>query len=68
LSGAGTVTVRVLPENAGNILIEVEDSGKGIEPEILKQLMQEGATFGKPDTNHGLASMGHALPSNPGAD
>ncbi|MBI2344241.1 MAG: HAMP domain-containing histidine kinase [Deltaproteobacteria bacterium] len=46
IEGAGTVSVRLCPcgEQVG---IEVQDTGKGIPPEILAQLTQRGVTFGK---------------------
>lgn len=46
LDGAGKVRVRVRPLQ-GNVRLEVEDSGKGVPPEIRDRLFERGATYGK---------------------
>ncbi|MBI2342957.1 MAG: hybrid sensor histidine kinase/response regulator [Deltaproteobacteria bacterium] len=44
----GTVLVE-LRHTAEVVHIDVRDTGTGIPPEVLTQLMQRGTTFGKPD-------------------
>jgi hypothetical protein len=38
-----------LQPSSENFILSIEDNGKGIPPDILPQLMQKGATFGKPN-------------------
>lgn len=47
------------------IQITVSDNGKGIPVEILPELMQRGATFGKENAKHGGSGLGlyHAMES-----
>lgn len=47
LPGGGKVTIR-FQKTDGKIVTEIEDSGKGIAPEILEHLFEAFATFGKP--------------------
>ena len=56
LSGAGQVTVN-LSLNAKNVIVSIRDTGSGISDEILSQLGQKGATFGKAKGN-GLGLYG----------
>jgi signal transduction histidine kinase len=46
----GFISVSLEKEDE-NLLLEIRDNGKGIPKEILPQLMQEGASFGKKDGN-----------------
>ena len=46
MSGGGAIRLR-FSENRREILTEVEDTGKGIAPQILDRLFQAFATFGK---------------------
>jgi signal transduction histidine kinase len=47
LSGRGTVTVS-LGRGGGRARLAVQDDGQGIPPELLAELGNKGATFGKP--------------------
>jgi signal transduction histidine kinase len=49
MESRGSVTVTVAPDDAQHLLITIEDTGKGIPPQILPKLMQEGESFNKPD-------------------
>jgi len=46
LPGPGTITLRFVPAD-GALRIEVEDTGKGIAPEIAQKLFEPFATHGK---------------------
>ncbi len=46
ISDAGKVTIR-LKRDLQNLVVSIEDTGKGIPKDILPKLMRRGATFGK---------------------
>ena len=55
-SGSATAAVRLRKEGAGQIVVEVEDHGVGIAPELLSRLRSEGGGVGV-----GIAGMRERL-------
>ena len=57
----GSVTVRVGPGGAGRILIEIQDTGRGMSTEQLQQLFQPFIRFTRPDETITGSGVGLAL-------
>ncbi|MCW5830255.1 MAG: hybrid sensor histidine kinase/response regulator [Deltaproteobacteria bacterium] len=47
MQDGGKIFVRVVPDEDGKIHVEVEDTGRGIPPEVRDKLFEPFATFGK---------------------
>lgn len=47
MQDGGKIFVRVVPDEDGKIHVEVEDTGRGIPPEVRGKLFEPFATFGK---------------------
>jgi signal transduction histidine kinase len=67
MHNSGRITVRVRTSKEGKVVTEIQDTGKGIPPEIGDQIFKPFVTFGKPNgTGLGLTISKKAIEDHHG--